>query len=479
MCYLYNERDTMSNKNIVNENFLLKTDTARHLYNDYAKNLPIIDYHCHINPQEIALNRKFDNITQVWLGGDHYKWRLIRSNGIDENEITGNADDRTKFGHFADMISKAIGNPMYHWTHLELKKYFGYDGILNSDTAEEVWQLCNSKLQEDSCTVRGLICQSNVAMIGTTDDPIDSLEWHIKIANDKSFKTKVVPSFRPDKAVNIDKAGFAEYIKKLSEASDTEINSVSHVKAALEKRLDFFKKLGCTASDHGLDYVVYNPCDDITLDGIFSRAMNGEAITQLEADMYKTSILLYLAEQYHDKNIVMQIHYGAIRNTNSKMFEKLGADTGFDCISTRPCGEAIIGFMNALECKGKLPKTILYSLNPQDNAMLDTYLGAFQGTQVAGKIQHGSAWWFNDTKRGMEEQLKSLADLSLLGNFIGMLTDSRSFLSYTRHDYFRRILCNLIGTWVEDGEYPDDEKQLKEIIQGICYYNAARYFGLN
>lgn len=462
---------------IINENFILKTETARQLYNDYAKDMPIIDYHCHINPQEIAENRKFDNITQVWLGGDHYKWRLIRSNGVNEDEITGDSDPRVKFQYFAEMLPKAIGNPMYHWAHLELKKYFDFDGNLSADTAEEVWQLCNSKLQNDDMSVRGLIEQSNVAVIGTTDDPIDDLRWHKEIAKDKSFKTIVAPSFRPDKAVNIEKDGFAEYIEKLSAVCGYPIKTVADVKKALTERLEFFCENGCKASDHGLDYAVYSVSPESELDKNLTRVLNGEKITQEEANAYKTEILLHLGKEYSKRDVVMQIHYGAIRNTNSKMFERLGPDTGFDCISTRACGDELVAFLNALEKQNSLPKTVLYSLNPFDNAMLDTFIGAFQGTEVAGKMQHGSAWWFSDTKRGMEEQLKSLADLSLLGNFIGMLTDSRSFLSYTRHDYFRRILCNLIGEWVENGEYPNDQKALKEIIEGICYKNAKKYFG--
>ena len=463
---------------IINGDFILKNETAKQLYNDYAKDMPIIDYHCHINPKEIAENRRFQNITEVWLGGDHYKWRLIRSNGITEDEITGDSDARVKFGHFADMLPKAIGNPMYHWTHLELKKYFGYDGILSGDTAEEVWQLCNEKLKNDDMSVRGLIEQSNVAVIGTTDDPVDDLYWHKQIAKDKTFKTKVIPSFRPDKAVNVEKDGFIEYIKTLSEVCGFEIKTVEDVKKALSERLRFFCENGCKASDHGLDYAVYSIKSENELNDILARALKGEKIAQSDADAYKTEILLHLGKEYEKYDVVMQIHYGAIRNTNSKMFERLGPDTGFDCISTRACGDELVAFLNALEKENSLPKTVLYSLNPQDNAMLDTFLGAFQGVAVAGKIQHGSAWWFNDTKSGMEEQLKSLANLSLLGNFIGMLTDSRSFLSYTRHDYFRRILCNLVGEWVENGEYPNDQKALKEIVEGICYKNAKRYFGV-
>lgn len=463
---------------IINDTFILKNKTAQKLFSEYAKDMPIIDYHCHINPKEIYEDRKFDNITQVWLGGDHYKWRLMRSNGVSEDEITGDADDYTKFLRFAEMLPKAIGNPMYHWCHLELKRYFGYDGILNADTAKDVYELCNSKLKGGDMSVRSIIKKSNVKMIGTTDDPTDDLIWHKKLKEDKSFDVLVVPTFRPDKAVNIDKPGFADYIKKLSEVCKTEITNLDGVKKALSKRLDYFCELGCRATDHGLDYVVYEPATGFAVDGIFQKALGGGHITKHEADMYKTEIMLFLGEKIAEKGIVMQLHYGAQRNTNTKMFEKLGADTGFDCVSVRNCGEALTGFLNALEVKGKLPKTIIYSLNAGDDRMIDTVLGCFQGTEAAGKIQHGSAWWFNDTKSGMEAQIKSLADLSLLGNFVGMLTDSRSFLSYTRHEYFRRILCNIIGEWVENGEYPADFAALKEIIEGISYNNAKKYFGL-
>lgn len=462
---------------IINDGFLLKSDTAKRLY-EAAKDMPIIDYHCHIDPREIYENRRFDNITQVWLGGDHYKWRLMRSNGVTEDEITGDADDYTKFLRFAEMLPKAIGNPMYHWCHLELKRFFGYDGVLNGDTAREVYDLCNKKLRQDGMTVRAIIEKSNVKMIGTTDDPADDLKWHKLIAEDKSFNTAVCPTFRPDKAVNIDKAGFADYIKKLSAAAEIDIKTVSDVKAALEKRLDYFCLLGCRATDHGLDYVVYEPASEESVNEIFKRALRGEKVSQLEADRYKTELMLFLGEKIAEKGIVMQLHYGAQRNTNTVMFNKLGADTGFDCISVKNCGEALTGFLNALNVKGKLPKTIIYSLNPNDNELIDTVLGCFQGTEAQGKIQHGSAWWFGDTKSGMEAQLKSLANLSLLGNFVGMLTDSRSFLSYTRHEYFRRILCNLLGEWVENGEYPDDKITLETIVRDISYNNAKKYFNI-
>lgn len=464
--------------NFMDEDFLLKNKTAQRLYHTYAKDLPIIDYHCHIEPREIYEDRRFENITQVWLGGDHYKWRLIRSNGVAEDEITGNADDRLKFQRFAEALPAAIGNPMYHWTHLELKRYFGYDGILNGDTAEAVWTLCNEKLQQDDMTVRSLITRSNVQLIGTTDDPADSLEWHRKIAAENGCTAKVIPSFRPDKAVNIEKEGFGAYIQKLSNAAGFPIQSADDVKNALIQRLDYFCSLGCRATDHGLDYAVYAPCTDGEANRIFAKAMQGETLTELEVEQYKTWLLLHLGRAYAKRGIVMQLHCGVQRNTNTQMFRLLGPDTGFDCISVKDYGKALTGFLNALQQDSLLPKTILYSLNPADNELLDTVLGCFQGSEVPGKMQHGSAWWFSDTKSGMEAQLKSLANLSVLGNFIGMLTDSRSFLSYTRHEYFRRILCNLIGTWVENGEYPNDEKQLATLVQNICYDNAKRYFNL-
>lgn len=462
----------------IHDDFILTNETAKRLYHDYAEKMPIIDYHCHINPKEIYENKKFKNITEIWLGGDHYKWRLIRSNGVLENEITGDADDYTKFLRFAEMLPRAIGNPMYHWNHLELKRYFDYDGILSAKTAEEVWNLCNEKLQSDDMSACSIIKKSNVKMIGTTDDPIDTLEWHKKIKEEGICTAQVLPSYRPDKAVNIDKAGFADYIKDLAAAADMEINCVADVKAALIKRLDFFCEMGCKATDHGLDYVPFAVGTDEEIDAAFKAVMNGEKITANQADMYKTAILVCLGKEYAKRGIVMQVHYSVQRNTNTAMFNKIGADTGFDTISTRPCSEALTALLNELAIDDLLPKTIIYSLNPHDNEMIDTVIGAFQGTEAAGKVQHGSAWWFSDTKSGMETQLKSLANLSLLGNFVGMLTDSRSFLSYTRHEYFRRILCNVLGTWVENGEYPADMETLGQIVEDICYNNAARYFGI-
>ena len=464
-------------KPFMDADFLLETETARVLYHQHAAKMPIIDYHCHINPAEIAADRQFDNITQVWLGGDHYKWRLIRSNGVPEEEITGPADDRVKFQRFAETLPRAIGNPLYHWTHLELQRFFGYTGVLNGDTAEEVWRLCNEKLRTPAMSVRGLIRQWNVRVIGTTDDPADDLRYHAQLAADPTCDFKVVPSYRPDKAINIHKPGFVEYLGRLGEANGVAIRTVADVKAALHTAMDRFDALGCKASDHGIDYVMYRPATDEQVEAVFAKGMAGEPVTEAEMEQYATAILLFLGREYARRGWVMQLHYGALRNTNSRHFARLGPDTGFDCISTRACGEGIAGLLNALEQTDQLPKTILYSLNPADNELLGTLIGCFQGTEAAGKLQHGSAWWFNDNKTGMEKQLTDLANLSLLGNFIGMLTDSRSFLSYTRHEYFRRILCNLIGHWVENGEYPADMTTLGNLVEDISYCNAARYFG--
>lgn len=465
-------------KQFMDEDFLLSNETARTLYHGYAEKMPILDYHCHINPEEIAKNRRFGNISQVWLGGDHYKWRLIRANGVPENEITGSeSSDRAKFQRFAEVLPKAVGNPLYHWTHLELKRYFGYDGILGPDTAEEVWNLCNEKLATDELSVRGIIDRSNVKLICTTDDPADSLKWHEAIRADKTCKVRVVPAWRPDRIMNIEKPEFAPYLSELSKASGVAVSRMRDVYDALSNRLDFFAEMGCKASDHGVDYVPYAPAGEKELDGILAAALKGRTPTPEETDKYKYAVLFFLGGEYAKRGWVMQLHYGALRNVNSAMFRKLGPDTGFDSIATRDSARGLAGFLDALNSGNGLPKTVLYSLNPSDNAMLDSVVGSFQGTEAVGKLQHGAAWWFNDTKAGMEAQMTGLANNSVLGNFIGMLTDSRSFLSYTRHEYFRRILCNLLGTWVEIGEYPADIPALGKIVQDISFNNANRYFG--
>lgn len=465
-------------KPFMDKDFLLSTDMAKTLFHEYAAKVPVLDYHCHINPQEIYEDRKFENITQVWLGGDHYKWRQMRSNGVEEKYITGDASDREKFQKWAETMPKLIGNPLYHWSHLELKTYFGYNGYLNGDTAEEVWNLCNAKLQEDSMTVRNIIRQSNVTLICTTDDPVDTLEWHQKIAADPTFDVQVLPAWRPDKAMNVEKPTYKEYISKLSEVSGVEVKDFASLKAALLNRMDYFEANHCNVSDHALEYVMYVPASEAELDAIIAKSLNGEAISKEEELKYKTEFMLFVAKEYNKRNWVMQLHYGCKRDNNAFMFEKLGADTGFDCINNYAPSAQMADFLNALSATDEIPKTIIYSLNPVDNAAIGTIIGCFQ-SKNPGRIQQGSAWWFNDHKVGMTDQMISLANLGCLGNFIGMLTDSRSFLSYTRHEYFRRILCELIGGWVENGEYPADMKSLKEIIEGISYYNAVKYFGFN
>ena len=465
-------------KEFMDQDFLLETPTAQKLYHGYAEKQPIIDYHCHVDPKEIFENRRFENIYQTWLEGDHYKWRVMRSNGVEERYITGDASEREKFQKFAEALPKAIGNPMYHWCHLELRTYFGYQGVLNGETAQEVWDLSEKKLKEDGMDVRGIIRQSNVAMIGTTDDPTSTLEWHKRLKEDASFQATVAPSFRPDKALNIEKPGWKAFLQELGASAGVEITSLETLEQALKNRMDAFTQAGCRAADHGLDYVPYREASRQDVDAILQKGLTDEAVTLEETEQFKTALLVFCAEQYAKMGWVMQIHYNCMRNPNSAMFAKLGPDCGFDCMNNVNCGGALYALLDRLYRTGSLPKTILYSLNPGENEMLDTMIGAFQGTEAAGKLQHGSAWWFNDNKTGMQDQLISLANLSLLGNFIGMLTDSRSFLSYTRHAYFRRILCNLVGGWIENGEYPADMAAAGALIEDICYHNAKRYFGL-
>ena len=476
-------------KAFMDKDFILETETAKHLYHDYAAALPLVDYHCHLNPKEIYEDRRFENLAQVWLGGvqpdgsfagDHYKWRIMRSNGVPEEYITGTKPDYERFLKLVDALEMAIGNPMYHWCNMELQQFFGVTEPLTAQSAERIWNHCNHLLQTDpDMSARGLIRKANVAMIGTTDDPIDDLRWHEKIAADETMATPVLPSYRPDKAVNIHKDGFHEYLTKLAASVGKEsLATVEDVCDALVNRLEFFHAHGCKASDHGLDYVPYCKCTMEEANAIYQKALRHEALTTQEVDAYQTTILLHLAKAYHRLGIVMQLHYSCLRNNNQRIFKLQGPDTGVDAIAQNTCGGNIAQLMSDLEMEGKLPKTILYSLNPADNAQLGTLIGCFQDSTVPGKIQHGSAWWFNDNKTGMEDQMITLANLGLLGNFIGMLTDSHSFLSYARHDYFRRILCNLVGNWVENGEYPNIDSSLKKIVQGVSYYNAARYFGL-
>lgn len=451
----------------INNDFLLQSETAKRLYHDYAENMPIIDYHCHLSPQMIAEDYSFSNIGELMLGGDHYKWRVMRSNGIDEKYITGDAPDFEKFEKFAECMPYCIGNPMLHWTQLELKRYFGIDEILCNETAKTIWDKCNALLSEPEFSVRGLIKKSNVKVICTTDDPKDSLEYHKKIA-ESGFETKILPTFRPDKAVDIEKDTFIPYVKELG------ITTYDELLAWMESKILFFNDNGCRVSDHALEYVPFGTgCPEKA----FDKRLRGESLTPEETDSFKTSVIKHCAMLYTRLGWTMQLHIGALRNNNSAMFEKLGPDTGFDTINDLCIAEKLSKFLDCLEKDGVLPKTILYTLNPKDNYVLGAMIGCFQKAPTPGKIQFGSGWWFNDQKDGMETQMKALGNLGMLGRFVGMLTDSRSFVSYTRHEYFRRILCNLVGSWVEEGQYPDDDAMLEMIIKGICYNNADRYFG--
>ncbi|MDR2665887.1 MAG: glucuronate isomerase [Endomicrobium sp.] len=463
-------------KNFLDKDFLLLTETSKELFHKYASKKPIVDYHCHLNPKEIAQDMQFENINQIWLDGDHYKWRQMRSNGIEEKYITGNAPAREKFQKWAETLERAIGNPLYHWSHLELRRYFDYEGVLNSETAQEVWELCNKKLMEKSMSTRGIIKQSGVKVICTTDDPIDTLEWHQKIKEDKSFDVQIIPAWRPDKALNIEQPIFIDYIKQLSKASDINITSFADLKKAFKKRLEFFISLGCRATDHAIEYITYVPASEKEVETIFEKKLKGSTLTKEEESKYKTTFMIFAGQEYYKNDLVMELHYGCKRNNNTLVFDKFGADMGYDCINNFAPSTQIADFLNALNSTEQLPKTIIFSLNPNDNATIGTILGCFQIAPILSKIQQGSAWWFNDHKVGMIDQLTSLANLGILSNFVGMLTDSRSFLSYTRHEYFRRILCNLIGRWVEDGEYPYDIKILSRVIEDISYDNAVRYF---
>ncbi len=459
--------------------FMLHTEAARKLYHTFAEGMPVLDYHCHISPEEIACDRRFENITQIWLGGDHYKWRLMRANGVAERYITGDAPDREKFQKWAETLEMAAGNPVYHWSHLELQRFFGYHGVLNGETAQKVWELTGEKLAQPQMSARNLILRSRVTLLCTTDDPADDLPWHRKLAADDSFPVQVLPAWRPDRAMNLEKTDYPEYLQRLAEAAGMEIASFADLKAALRKRMDVFDSLGCRASDHGLETVSFAPASDREIEAIFSRRMSGEVPGEEDCRRFRTAFLRFAAGEYAARGWVMQLHFGCLRDNNRKMFEFLGADTGFDCVNNETSARHLAAFLNDLEENGILPKTILYSLDANDNDMLDSVIGCFQSSEAAGKLQHGAAWWFNDHCAGMKKQMISLANGGLLGNFVGMLTDSRSFLSYPRHEYFRRILCDLIGQWVEDGEYPMDEKNLERIIRGICYENAVRYFGFD
>ncbi len=464
-------------KEFMGKDFLLSNETAKHLYHDYAEKMPIIDYHCHISQKEIYDNKQFSTITEVWLGGDHYKWRQMRANGIDEKYITGDASDLDKFKAWAKTLSHLIGNPLYHWSHLELQRYFGIYEPLTEDNAEEIFNKCNEVLK--TLTVRKILEDSKVNIVCTTDDPCDDLATHKLLQEDKTMKTLVVPCFRPDKANNIEKVDYLDYVKKLETASGMTIKSFKDLCAAIDSRIEFFASMGCRASDHALEYVMYEPASEEKVEEIFAKRLGGEMVTRKEELIFKTAFMRHLASVYTKKGWAMQLHYGCKRDNNKKMFDILGPDTGYDTINNYAPSSEMADFLNSLNVEGNLPRTIIYSLNPNDNAAIVTTMNCFQGDGIKGKLQHGSAWWFNDHKKGMQEQMETLANDGMLANFIGMLTDSRSFLSYTRHEYFRRILCDFIGTLVENGEYPNDDKVLKEIVEDISYNNAVNYLGFN
>ena len=463
-------------KAFLDDDFLLTTPTARRLY-QVARSMPILDYHCHLDPKEIAQDRRFENITQVWLGGDHYKWRLMRANGVDEAYITGDAPDREKFQKWAETLELAIGNPLYHWSHLELRRYFGYEGVLNGDTAQEVWELCNQKLQEPGMSARSLIANSGVTLVCTTDDPADSLEWHQQLAQDSSFPVKVLPAWRPDAAMGLERPEYLDYLQRLGQAAGVEIRTYGDLKKALLSRMAFFDKMGCRASDHALTVAVCQPASEEELERVFQKRLEGEPLTQEELAAFQTGFLRFVAGEYKRLGWVMQLHYGCRRNNNTRMFHKLGRDTGYDAVLQGTPSLDVAAFLDLLASQDALPRMVLYSLNPNDDEGLNSVIGCFQDGTPLGRIQQGSAWWFNDHKAGMVKQLTAFANGGLLGNFIGMLTDSRSFLSYPRHEYFRRILCELLGAWVENGEYPADWKALEKMVRGVCYNNAVEFFG--
>lgn len=463
-------------KKFMDKDFLLDTDAAKKLFHDFAENMPICDYHCHLNPKEIFENKPPESITELWLSGDHYKWRAMRSCGVEEKYCTGNASDREKFQKFAYTLQYCIGNPLYHWAHIELQRYFGIDTPLNAKTADDIFDRANAAIRNGDFRPQSLIMKSNVKVVCTTDDPVDDLKYHKLLKDVQGFDCKVLPSFRPDKALNAHLDGFADYINTLAKAADVEIKSYKDVITALLKRADYFDSVGCRVSDQAFDYLPYAAAEDDEIDEIFSRAMKGAKITPAECDKYRTPILLALGEKYHELGWAMEIHIGAMRNNNTLMFNKIGADTGFDSVGDCEIAQPLSRFLDALNVKDKLPKTILFNLNDKDNTVLGTMLGNFQSADAESKIQFGPAWWFLDTMDGMTNQMKTLGNLGVLGKFVGMETDSRSFTSYGRHEYFRRIMCALLGRWVEDGWYAYDEDILKEIIQGICYNNAIKYF---
>lgn len=465
-------------KKFMDKDFLLSTKTAKEIYRKGAEKTPIFDWHCHLSPKEIYENKRPANIAELWLGGDHYKWRAMRSCGVPEEYITGRKSDKAKFMKWAEVMPYLIGNPLYHWTHLELQRYFGITEPLSPQTAEAIWNKCNEMIKSGGFTPRELIEKSNVKCVCTTDDAADTLEYHKLLSKEKGFKCKVLPAFRPDKSLNIDQPSFIPWVAAMEKAVGREILTFAELKTALKERIDFFDEMGCRAADHSLSYIPYAEARANELEAIFKKGVAGKNLANEELDKYRTALLKFFGEQYAEKGWVMELHIGALRNNNTKMFTKLGADAGFDSIDDKEIAVGLSRFLDSLAKNDKLPKTVLFTLNPKDNYVLGTMLGNFQTSEAASKIQFGSAWWFNDNYDGMRQQLSALANLGVLSKFVGMITDSRSFLSYPRHEYFRRILCELIGEWVEDGKYPEDVKFLSQIVADISFNNAEKYFGL-
>lgn len=463
-------------KQFLDENFLLKTATAQRLYHEYAKDMPIIDYHCHLPPQQIAEDTQFDNLTQVWLYGDHYKWRAMRTNGVHESFCTGNKTDWEKFQKWAETVPYTLRNPLYHWTHLELRRYFDINDILNGDTARRVYDECTARLQTPEYSVRNLLRKMNVSLVCTTDDPVDSLEYHQKIKDD-GFEKPILPAFRPDNAMNVNSAEkFNAYLNKLSEVTNIAISSFDDFLYALQNRHDFFAAMGCGVSDHGLEEIYADDFTGSEIDAIFTKIHGGRELNGTEQRKFKSAMLIHFAEWDWEKGWVQQFHLGALRNNNSRMLQTLGPDTGWDSIGDFSQGKALAKFLDKLDSNNKLAKTVLYNLNPADNELMATMIGNFNDGSAAGKIQWGSAWWFLDQRDGMTRQINTLSNMGLLSKFIGMLTDSRSFLSFPRHEYFRRILCGLFGDEIENGELPNDLKWVGKVIQDICFNNNRDYF---
>jgi glucuronate isomerase len=464
-------------KPFMDEDFLLHTPAARDLYHGVAEALPIIDYHCHLDPKEIAEDRRFKNLTEAWLYGDHYKWRAMRLNGVEERLVTGPADDYDRFLAWAGTVPMAVGNPLFHWTHLELKRYFGIDDVLTGRTAPDIWKRANQALARPDMSAQGLIARSNVKVVCTTDDPVDDLKWHAMLRHDPTLSFRVFPAWRPDKALNIDRPGFPTYAAALGNAAGVEIRDWDGLLRALDARLAYFAEAGCRVSDHGFERLPFAPCAADEAASIFARGLAGAELSAGEADRYKTALLLWLGGRYAELGWAMQLHVGATRNNNARMYGELGPDTGYDAVADHPLSNSLSGLLDALERRDRLPRTILYTLNPKDNYVIASVMGCFQQGGVPAKVQFGSAWWFADHIDGMERQMRDLGSMGLLSCFLGMLTDSRSFLSYTRHEYFRRLLCGMLGRWVEDGECPNDPAILEPAVRGVCYENAERYFG--